>query len=329
MNQKKLLGQFFTTTNPFDTVAFYKWLEIIPDDIKKGPILEPFAGANNIPRMLLDSDMLQANWDCFDISPPAYNQCPQFKINQKDTIVDFPRGYKIGITNPPYLSKNSATRSHLQYPATIYDDIYKLCLEKMLENLDYVAAIIPETFLTAKIFTSRLIYVVSLTCKMFEDTDCPVCLALFVPYTTADFTVYQMNNQIGKYTNLQKGIIHAPISHHWIINDPLGKIGINCIDNTKQASIAFCEGETIPSYKIKYSSRSITRVSGLPDGIDRGEFLNTCNQLLNKYRTKTQDVFLASFKGLRADMKYRRRLDFATAKQIMSQALFEVQNAKH
>ena len=64
MNQKKLLGQFFTTTNPFDTVAFYKWLEIIPDDIKKGPILEPFAGANNIPRMLLDSDMLQANWDC-------------------------------------------------------------------------------------------------------------------------------------------------------------------------------------------------------------------------------------------------------------------------
>ena len=42
---------------------------------------------------------------------------------------------------------------------------------------------------------------------------------------------------------------------------------------------------------------------------------------LNKYREDTADVFFASFKGLRDDGRYRRRLDFDAAKNIMSVAL--------
>ena len=26
-HDKRMLGQYFTVTNPFDTVAFYKWVE--------------------------------------------------------------------------------------------------------------------------------------------------------------------------------------------------------------------------------------------------------------------------------------------------------------
>ena len=69
VKNKRLLGQYFTITNPFDVVAFYKWLEEIEEDIKDATILEPFAGANNIPHMILDANILTNNWECFDIEP--------------------------------------------------------------------------------------------------------------------------------------------------------------------------------------------------------------------------------------------------------------------
>ena len=42
-------------------------------------------------------------------------------------------------------------------------------------------------------------------------------------------------------------------------------------------------------------------------------------------RYKTGDVLLTSFKGLRADGKYRRRLDFKTAQMVMNLAVKEAQ----
>ena len=53
----------------------------------------------------------------------------------------------------------------------------------------------------------------------------------------------------------------------------------------------------------------------------------TCNKILKEYRLATQDAFMAPFKNLRKDMKYRRRLDFATAKLIMSKAVEELISA--
>ena len=328
MENKRLFGQYFTITNPFDTVAFYRWIDEMPFDIKGNTILEPFAGANNIPAMLNESEMLMNKWDCFDIEPPEINQCKQFIITQKDTIKDFPKGYKIAITNPPYLSKNSATRRGLAYPNTKYDDLYKLCLERMLENVEYVAAIIPETFITSGLFHDRLKYVISLTCKMFDDTECPVCLALFNAEKTDDFIIYQMNEKLGNYNDLCKGKLIPSNNHDWKINDPDGNIGIVCIDNTKEPSIRFCLGNEIPSNRIKVSSRSLTRVGGLPSDIDIKLFIQKCNKALEEYRKNTKDVFMASFKGLRNDGLYRRRLDFYTAKQIMSYVLEEMKNEK-
>jgi hypothetical protein len=58
----------------------------------------------------------------------------------------------------------------------------------------------------------------------------------------------------------------------------------------------------------------------LYDDIDLDQFLTCCNEILTEYRVNTKDVFLAPFKNLRKDGVYRRRLDFATAKLIMSKA---------
>lgn len=328
MSNKIINGQFFTTTSPFTLVPFLSWLDKIPEAIKKNTvILEPFAGANNIPAMFSNLNLLNSMWDCFDIDPPKVNNYPKSNVIQRNTIADFPKGYKLAITNPPYLGKTSATTKKLPFPDTPYDDLYKVCLDCLLSNVDYVAAIIPETFIIAGEFTERLDTVISLTCKMFDDTTCPVCLALFNPEFSYTFSIYRMNTFLGTHEELQRYIPRPFLKHSWKINDPTGTIGIKCVDSNDGPSIKFCRGEEIDSSKIKISSRSETRVSGLYEDIDLDVFLATCNKILKEYRLATQDAFMAPFKNLRKDMKYRRRLDFATAKLIMSKAVEELISA--
>lgn len=239
---KRLLGQFFTITNPFSTNIFYKWMELIPDNANQ-IILEPFAGSNNIVAMI-QSLGFQNSWSCFDIEPPEINKTEEFPIVKQDTLTNFPKGFSVGITNPPYLAKNSATRRKLNYPDTEYDDLYKLCIDTMLKNLDYVAAIIPESFITSNLFHERIFAIVSLTCKMFEDTECPVCLALFVPESQKiklnlkdNFKIYNQERFLGTYKQLKSfDFQEVDTKIHWEFNSKTGSIGVNCIDSPREAS---------------------------------------------------------------------------------------------
>lgn len=328
--EKRNKGQFYTVTNPFCLNQFFRWYNEIPN-IENETILEPFAGSNNIINMIEIINLRQPKgWTSYDIEPPVINNSPDYKVNQRDTIKEFPTGYKIGITNPPYLAKNSATRRGLDFPDTEYDDLYKESLYQMLKNLEYVAAIIPESFLNADIFTERLDTVISLNLKMFEDTDCPVCLALFVPEETDDTDVYRMDLKLGTLSELEEELYIFDVGEEedssiWKFNSPDGDIGALLVDNTITESIHFVDGESIPSEKIKGTSRSITRISGheFNDKEDLEHFLNIANELVHRYRDKTQDVFMTPFKGLRKDGKYRRRLDFKTTRLLLTKS-FEI-----
>jgi hypothetical protein len=130
-----------------------------------------------------------------------------------------------------------------------------------------------------------------------------------------------MDEELGRFSELSKGLIPV-FDFPWKFNDRNGAVGIKNTDNTVGASIKFIPGRDIDSEKVKHSSRSITRVSGLPEDIDLYGFLNLCNTILERYREKTKDIFLSSFKGLRQDGLYRRRLDYKTARDIMSYALY-------
>lgn len=231
----------------------------------------------------------------------------------------FPTGFKVCITNPPFLAKNSATRRGLGYPATKYDDIYKIALDIMLKNCDYVAAILPESFINADLFHDRLLGVVSITTPtMFADTDCPVCLAMFVPQTTSNFQMYVGNEYIGSYNDLVKYCLSIydaePIK--WKFNVPDGEIGVICCDGYSKDCM-FVDGKEIPNQNMKHSSRAFTKIS-LPNHVSLSEFITQCNKILAEYRYNIHDVFLTSFKGLRKDGKYRRRIDFKTIRLIMN-----------
>ncbi len=332
MKDKKMLGQFFTITNPFEVEPFKLWMDTI--DIDDNTIfLEPFAGANNIVNMIQDIGYTN-KWDCFDIVPNNELNKTEYRIEKKDTLKSFPKNYKLAITNPPYLAKNSATRSGIKYPDTKYQDLYLYSLDKMINNVDYCAAIIPESFITSPIFINKLMIVVSLTCKMFDDTDCPVCLAMFSPekdkkrfsLSKDDFIIYSMNEKIGTYANLKKCLsTNNEYNIKWVFNDPKGNIGLRGVDNTKCASIRFVKGDEINPNRIKVSSRSLTRISGLPQEYDIEAFINLLNKNLDNYRNITHDVFLTAFKNLRSDNKYRRRLDFDTARYILNMTVLEME----
>lgn len=330
---KRIYGQFFTTTNPFVNEAFVRWFKSTPPN---ATILEPFAGANNIVWMIRDLNY-DNDWACFDIDPvmeETANAFQEIAITCQDTFKNYPQNYQIAITNPPYLAKNSATRRELPYSGGQYDDVYKKALEIMLTHTPYVAAIIPESFLTQNLFHNRLYAVVSLTCRMFEDTEVPVCLALFVPEkikaTKDDFEIWGGNRQIGTFKTLAQYILPAQDTYSWKFNDPNGLIGLHCVDSkVGSGSIKFVRGETILPTNIKESSRSITRISlpELPSNLVE-PLIEACNKLLMERRKETKDVFMTSFKGLRSDGKYRRRLDFRQARDILNVAYSNILSSK-
>lgn len=260
-------------------------------------------------------------WRCFDIEPPEINTFSKFDVEYRDTLLDFPKEYNVCVTNPPYLGKSSAKRRKIDYPWS-EDDLYKTCLKTMLNHCDYVAAIIPESFVTANIHRERLYGVISLTCKMFDDTDCPVCLALFTPFYNEFVSVYSGDEYLGTMEELSSIDLTGNTRYNkWVFNDKCGEIGVKTIDGTKKADCEFFNGDRISPEKIKVSSRSFSRISGLPNDVNLENFLMLCNEILSSYREKTKDILMTSFKGLRSDGKYRRRLDFKTVKCILNEAL--------
>ena len=308
-DSKRENGQYFTRGNCFALSSFREWFESIPN-YNKITLIEPFAGCGNIPKLMKEAGYTN-KWAMFDLYPQ------QPHILTRDSIRGCPSGDCI-ITNPPYLARNSAKRRGLKFPDTKYDDLYKLALERMLDSALYVAAIIPESFITSGLFLNRVSRIISLKIKMFDDTDCPVCLALFSP--ADEPVVYSDDAIVGSIAELRR---HLPASQAtmglWSFNDSAGDIGLIAIDDTRTASIRFVRGDSIPSNIVKSSSRSITRVSGdgtySIDGI-----IASANDILGKLRKDTQDVFLTAFKGIRRDGMYRRRLDFGLARRILDVA---------
>lgn len=316
-------GFFPTKQNPFNHPLFEEWFSQFINGKQK--ILEPFYGNGAIPIFLKQLGITN-EWVCYD-KEKSFDIVSHHVI-KRDVIKNFPSGFRVAITNPPYLAKVSAKRRSLYYPDTKYADLYMVCLEKMLENCKYVAAIIPESFITQNLFTERLYGVISLNVKMFEETECPVCLALFSPEKECDCPqIYIGNEYVGDLCDLAKYNFeeYYSLNYEWVFNDKSGILGVKCVDNNSGDDIKFFEGEKIHPDKIKVSSRSYTRISGLPENIDLEKFIATCNKNLQEYRQNTKDVFMTSFKGLRKDGKYRRRIDFKTLKCIMNKSLQDLE----
>ena len=309
--EKRELGAYYTELfNPFASRVFQEWVD--ENRIKQERVLEPFAGNNSIIHFLQEIGMA-SNYKSFDIAPATSD------IECRDTMDNYPRGFNFCVTNPPWFYKSSARRRGASFPGTNHDNLYKLSLELSLRHNQFIAMLLPASFVGCreKIFFDRLDRVILLNRPLFSDTDNPVCLALFGPSSGRNPIFYNDEEEIGYFDTL---LGHMPLSKSKIketikFNVPAGVLGLIAIDNNKEPSIRFCKGDELNDYDIKHSSRSITRISG--DFKLTKNLLKELNINLAEMREMTADVFLTPFKGLRADGKYRRRMNYSIARELI------------
>lgn len=321
MDTKRANGRYYTRGNPFQLEPFQTWTK--DSNLEQQIVLEPFAGAKHILQLIDSVHLRCRDWAFYDIEPGAKG------IVKRDTLTDFPKGFNVCITNPPWLARNSATRRCLPFPeATHYDDLYKYALEQCLTHCRWVAAIIPEAFIRSGLFLQRLCDFISLVPQtqngttqesksrngsyMFEDTEHPVGLALFAPSATSDVRVWRNNQLLGEFSELQRHLPLPSRNRSIVFNEPEGNLGLIAIDNTVSASIRFCPPAELGEYRVRHHCRSITKI-GVPWQVN----INMINDRLATIREETHDVFLTAFKGLRRDGHYRRRLDWALARAIV------------
>ena len=304
---KRQNGRFYTAANPFRHPAFHEWAEVA--GLPNTPILEPFAGSNRLIRFLEQMDLCR-EFRSYDIEPA------ESRVRRRDTLASFPTGYEVCITNPPWLARNSAAFRGLPFPPCRHDDLYKHCLEKCLANCRWVAALIPESFIRAGLFQARLRDFISLTCPLFADTGHPVGLALFGPNWDADVRIWSGSIGIGTLSRLLRLRPHPkPDGPPIRFNDPEGNVGLIALDNTRTASIRFCDVRELAHYRVKQTGRHITKVTvGGPVRI------GAWNRYLANFRERTHDVLMTCYKGIRKDGRYRRRLDWRLARGIVHHA---------
>lgn len=300
-------GKYYTEGNPFGSPQFLAWAR--ESNMLHTFTLDPFAGANNLIRMLREKRLCK-HYSSFDIEPTAKD------VLKRDSLVVFPKGYSVCITNPPWLARNSATRLGLSFPDCAYDDLYKHCLNLCLANCEFVAAIVPATFLQADLFRARLMSYTLLQRKVFQDTDNPACLALFGS-PSADVEIFYDDLPVGNLRELEAFLPVPTADLPMNFNDNDGELGFVSFDNTEAPSIRFCLANELSSYEIKHSSRFITRIK-IDGATDTAARVLRLNQAVSEFRADTSDVFLTPFKGLRQDGKCRRRMSYALARSLIN-----------
>ena len=212
------------------------------------------------------------------------------------------------------VGKNSATVRGFRFPDCHYDDIYKLALERCLDNYIYVAALFPESFITENLFQERLKSFVSLTSGFFENTQHPVGFAMFNQENSKDVVVWSDNTKIGKLFFLKS--IKPATKECGVkvkFNQPSGNVGLIALDNTFEPSIRFCDVSDLKNYKVKPTVRHITKLK-----VAEEIWISDWNQVLNNVRKKTYDVLMTCYNGIRRDGMYRRRCVLVFCKRYYS-----------
>lgn len=300
---KRLTGRYFTKGNPFRHPAFTKWAA--EAGLPERRLLEPFAGGNNLIGYLTEMGLCRS-FRSYDIEPahPA--------VTCRDTLADFPEGYEVCVTNPPWLARNSAAARGLPFPDTSYDDLYKTAVGVCLEHCGYVAALTPESYIRSGVFTNRLSVFVSLTFSLFADTGHPVGLALFTPDSGVG-DVWSGMDYVGRLGDLRQLVPHPVRGGPRVcFNAPDGNVGLIALDNTVGPSIRFCEPGKLAHYRVKKTGRHITKLE-----VGGEVSVAVWNEHLNRFRSVTKDTMLTAYRGVRKDGSYRRRLDWRTARGII------------
>ena len=299
-------GIFYTKCNPFKNKVFKKWFK--ENKLENKIITEPFAGNGDIIRHL-NKIGISNKHKMYDIN--SYDN-----IIQNNSFENFPKNNELIITNPPWLSKAVAKRKNINYYNNKYDNLYKFSLDLCIRNSKYVAILLPSTYLQTELFFNHLNYYINITHKLFLDTEQPTCLCLFSNKVSDDFSIYENEKYIGKYNEFKNQLFKNKNEDNNKIkfNSPDGNLGFISFDNTRKDTIRFINPDEIKR-EIKASDRMITKIK-IDINVDDNLIMKLNNEI-KEFRSKTKDIFLTTFKGLRTDGKYRRRMNYNIARKLI------------
>ena len=317
------LAQFYTLKNVFKNKVFIEWFN--KHNLIKECILEPFAGSNNIISLLKEI-YPQIDSKSFDIDPKNED------VQYNDSILNFPKGYKACISNPPYLASTVSSRKNIEqsFYVSKHEDLYQACLNLALGNCQYIAMIIPASYLQSnKLGFNRLSHLIYLEQEnLFEDTSHPCCLILIdnerkFPQDV-DFKIYSNEKYLGSYKNLfgylDNTLIKFKINH--FKNE--GNVLLHKIDSSNDR-IKFYKTSEIENKDYNYRSWGKFYIN--LEESDLNNFIYYCNLELKKYREYSKDIELTPFKGMNKINKFRRRIENKKIDQLVNKVLLE--NFKH
>lgn len=243
---------------------------------------------------------------------------------EKDAII---------ITNPPYLTKYSASRKKIgntvkkYFDISEYDDLYLIALDRMLEAQKNVVAIIPETFINSPYKQKNKLHSITiLEENPFDDTDVPVIVACFDSREKNfdEIKIYKNDRFICSLAETESTRIFPNNDLEIFFNRSDAWLAVRCVDSTDPNDrIRFAFKDEIDynwDAKIKVSSRLLTLIKiDIPEGKQK-LFIDECNRILNNLRERSHDIIFSPFKGNTKNGIRWRRLDFQTCRAISGQA---------
>lgn len=298
--ERREAGRWYTERDLFKIRPFYHWgfLARIYDHT----ILEPFAGANHIIRHLIKSGQIR-DFESYDINPQDR------MVGKRDTLLDFPKGHEVCITNPPWLRRQTATLQGMGRRLG-YEDLYEECLYHIFKNCAWAAVVLPAGFLNTFRNQNRMTDYVLIEEASFVGTRRPFCLALFRPTPVQDTRLWIGNRYVGSLNAFKSYI--PRVYDKRIKFGTKGKIGMIGYDSRTDKRIRFVPGDEIRDVVTK-SRRYVVLIDGTDVSPERA------NRYLEEFREKTHDLMLTPFRaGLMSNGKYARQLSWTLARGILT-----------
>jgi hypothetical protein len=293
-------------------------------------VVDPFAGDGHLLAHLAEAG--------FELPMLGYDIAPTAAFARNDSLRRIPaHPDAVIVTNPPYLAKHSASRKRvLRSVARYYEggdtDLYQVAIRRSLEAAPHLVALVPETFLHARVLRERLARVVVIErAAPFSDTTCPILVACFGPDEGApgDVEVWRDDELLGSLAQLD-AIRRVPLGSDTIrFNVADGNIALQAVDGVDpKIRIGFLPRAT-SAYDvagIKHSSRLVTflSVDGVEDDARVARLVAAANERIAHLRSGLGELSLSAFKGNSRAGVRRRRLDYRQARAILTDALAEI-----
>jgi hypothetical protein len=316
--RKVVAGRFLTSNDCWLRPQIADFIQSWNPDV----VLDPFAGTGDLLRVA--KKLIGCQIRGFDI------QGDQWPRNDSLQSIP-PLSNGMIVTNPPYLANYSAKRKGVIGQVEAYyrlsgrDDLYQVALDRCLAACEQVVAIVPETLLNSGYDLRHAVSLTVLHDNPFADTETPVCVVCFDRTSKWDTEIFSDDRKIMTLSQLDSYRLTPKRTDDIRFNVPEGRIGLRAVDMpSPDKPIAFMRRNDL-DYDvagIKVSSRLLTFVE-IPKmrNEDVADVCREANRILAQYRENTQGLSLSPFKGNTKSGSRRRRLDYATARAILEQAM--------